>query len=104
MTAAREKISEINDHLVRLLTDDPNVDYAKLEKLTEGMVKEGASAGNGLDAAKALYRYNSALLSEEAPKKKRGRPKKAEAEAAPKKKRGRPKGSKNKPKEPTVAK
>jgi hypothetical protein len=99
MTAAREKISEINEHLVRLLTDDPSVDYAKLEKLTEGMVTEGASDGNGLDVAKALYRYNSFLLAEE-PKKRRGRPKKAKVavEAAPKKRRGRPKGSKNKPK------
>jgi len=97
-----EKIRMMNDQLMLVLAEDPNVDWALLKDMTGGLVQKGAEAGNGMEQAKLFYRYNRRLLENQAPAvaKRPGRKPKAKAEAkpetaaastnAPAKKRGRP--------------
>jgi hypothetical protein len=98
---AEERINEVNDQLVRLLSEDPDVDFALLKERTGGLITKDAKEGNGVEIAKALVRYNRSLLSPPASKKRKRRPaSKAESKTQePAKRRGRPKGSKNKPKD-----
>jgi hypothetical protein len=110
MTRTEEKLNEANEHIIRLLTDDPRVDYKKLEELTAGLITKDAKEGNGLDLAKLLYRYNTQMLTASEPKR-RGRKKTTttkkattKGNGAPAKKRGRPKGSKNKAKTEKIEK
>lgn len=123
------RIRENRNELIKVIVDDPTVDYTKIEKMTDGLITKDAKEGNGLDMAKWLYRHYTDLLGGEekvaaAPKRRGRKPgsknkpkakaktepkakpakKKAQAKAGPapaKKKRGRPKGSKNKPKTET---
>lgn len=110
------KIQERKNELIKVLSEDPTVDYKKIEKFTEGLITKDAKDGNGLEMTKWLYRHYTDLLVDdtEATPKRRGRKpgtktKKTEAKAAtktetkaagatPAKRRGRPKGSKNKEK------
>lgn len=96
-----ERIRKVNEQLMLVLAEDPNVDWAFLKEMTGGFVQKGAEAGNGLDQAKMFYRYNRCLLGTvAAPVAKRpGRKPKAKAEVKaqvtasadkPAKKRGRP--------------
>lgn len=100
---AEERIHEVNDQLVRLLSEDPDVDFALLKERTGGLITKDAKEGNGIEIAKALVRYNRSLLTPPASKKRKRAPRaKAAPPQEPAKKRGRPKGSKNKPKETTT--
>jgi len=104
----QQRISETNEQLVLLLSEDPSVDFKRLEALTAGLVTQDAKEGNGIDLAKAILRlnrsYTAAVVEKEAaPKgKRKAKTNKAPASASTpaKKKRGRPKGSKNRPKAP----
>jgi hypothetical protein len=97
-----EKIRVVNDQLMLVLAEDPNVDWALLKDLTGGLVQKGAEPGNGMEQAKIFYRYNRRLLETQAAPtpKRRGRKPKADAKAETgsegtsatpaKKRRGRP--------------
>lgn len=77
MTAQKttaEKINRMNEQLMLLFINDPNVDWKFLSDMTGGLIEKGATVGNGMDAAKAIAIYNRRLSETKAPVKRGRKP------------------------------